>query len=380
MVSQVTVSPGLMRQAALINCKIMQGEMNKLVLKLRGAGDITRIQGDGVLSWTTNSAAGGDREVIVQFNQPQKDSFAILVQMQTPLGAFPQSLEALRLQPEGATRFAGAFRIVNEGAVRLEVTQASGLSQISPDQFPESSLFRATGSQRFAYLFSSAEFALKIQADQILPEVGVSEVLAYHLGENELSVDAQIELDIREAPLRELLVNIPKGYVVAQPVASGLSDYFTGTNADTRRRGTAAGLWPARFGPAGRPDPPRTQPVARRDELDAAAHRGGEGEIRARIHRGVGGQRLPPHDGPHAVVDGNRHGIFSEPACGPPDGVPVERFGLVGDVAGRAPAADGAGGRVSSFFHRRRHRLRQQRDQLRRQRRAGFGVSRRAVG
>ena len=235
MVSQITVSPGLMRQEALINGKIMQGEMNKLVLRLHGTGDITRIQGDGVLTWTNSPAAAGDREVIVQFNQPQKDAFAILVQMQTQIGAFPQSVDALRVEPEGATRFAGTFRIVNNGAVRLEVTQASGLSQISPDQFPESSLFRATGSQRFAYRFSSTDFALKIQADQILPEVGVSEVLAYHLGENKLSVDAQIELDIREAPLRELVLNIPKGYAVAQPVASGMSDYFTGTNAPELR-------------------------------------------------------------------------------------------------------------------------------------------------
>ena len=30
-------------------------------------------------------------------------------------------------------------------------------------------------------------------------------MLAYQLGENELSIDAEIELDIREAPLRELL-------------------------------------------------------------------------------------------------------------------------------------------------------------------------------
>jgi hypothetical protein len=110
----------------------------------------------------------------------------------------------MQVQPEGATRFAGTFRIVNDGAVRLEVVQASGLSQISPEQFPEANAaFRANGSQRFAYRFSSPDFALKIQADQILPEVGVSQVLAYNLGESELAVDAEIELDIRDAPLRE---------------------------------------------------------------------------------------------------------------------------------------------------------------------------------
>ena len=103
----------------------------------------------------------------------------------------------MRLQPEGATRFAGYFRIVNEGAVRLEVAQASGLSQISPEQFPESdatkAALRATGNQRFAYRFSSADYALRMQADQIQPELTVSEVLAYHHGQNELAIEAELE-------------------------------------------------------------------------------------------------------------------------------------------------------------------------------------------
>jgi hypothetical protein len=233
MISQISVSPGLMRQAALLNGKIMQGEMSKLTLKLHGTGEVTRVQGDDVLAWNVEPVKNSDdHELIVQFNQPQKDSFAILVQMQTPLGAFPQAADAMQLQPENATRFDGSFRIVNEGAVRLEVLTASGLSQISPEQFPEANLFHATGNQRFAYRFSSADFALRIQADQILPEVGVSQVLAYNLGESELSVDAEIELDIRDAPLRELVLNIPKGYAVAKLTASGLSDYFTGETPD----------------------------------------------------------------------------------------------------------------------------------------------------
>jgi hypothetical protein len=230
MISQIGVSPGLMRQVALINGKIMQGEMSRLALRLHGAGEVTRVQGDAVLAWNVEAVTNSeDRRLVVQFNQPQKDAFAVTVQMQTPLGAFPQSADAMQMRPEGATRFAGSFRVVNDGAVRLEVLQASGLSQISPEQFPESNLFRATGTQRFAYRFSSADFALKVQADQILPEVGVSQVLAYNLGENELAVDAEIELDIHEAPLRELILNIPKGYAVAKLTAAGMIDYFSGT-------------------------------------------------------------------------------------------------------------------------------------------------------
>ncbi|NOS72756.1 MAG: hypothetical protein HOP33_22880, partial [Verrucomicrobia bacterium] len=231
MLSQISISPGLMRQVALLDFKVMQGELSRVALILRGAGEVTRVQGDQVLSWNLEPVANStDRRLVVQLNQPQKDSFAIQVQLQTPLGAFPQTSDIVKIQPEGATRFAGYLRVVNEGAVRIEVTQSSGLSQISPEQFPESdatkAVLRSLGSQRFAYRFSSAEYSLRAQADQIQPELAVSEVLAYHHGQNELSIEAELELDVREAPLRELLLRVPKGYALARITASGMNDYF----------------------------------------------------------------------------------------------------------------------------------------------------------
>lgn len=237
--SQVTFSPGLMRQTGLLDFKVMQGELSQVALLLTGAGEVTRVQGSEVLGWTVEPAPSGagvsgdatpPRRLVVRLNQPQKDTFRLQVQTQTPLGAFPQTATVMQIQPEGATRFAGYVRIVNEGAVRLEIAQASGLSQISPEQFPENDATKAafppTGRQRFAYRFSSPGYALRVQADQIQPELTVSEVLAYHHGENELAIDAELELEVREAPLRELRLRIPAGFAVARLNASGLSDYF----------------------------------------------------------------------------------------------------------------------------------------------------------
>ncbi len=231
MLAQISVGPGLMRQVALLDGRIMQGELDHVTLLLRGAGEVTRVAGDQVLAWKVEPGANADeRKLVVQFNQPQKNQFALQVQTQTPIGAFPQTVDALQLKPDGATRFAGYVRVVNEGAVRLEVAQAKGLSQISPEQFPETgatkAAFRAGGAQRFAYRFSGADFALRIQADQILPELTVSQVLAYHLGETELTIDGEIEIDVREAPLRELLLRVPRGYAVARLNVAGMSDYF----------------------------------------------------------------------------------------------------------------------------------------------------------
>ena len=55
--------------------------------------------------------------------------------------------------------------------------------------------------------------------DQVLPELSASEVVSYRLGENEQSIEAEIELEIREAPLRELLLRVPKGYAIARLTA-----------------------------------------------------------------------------------------------------------------------------------------------------------------
>src|SRR6185503_4328906 len=70
------------------------------------------------------------------------------------------------------------------------------------------------------------------QADNVLPELSVSEVLSYHLGETELDIDAELELDIREAPVRELLLRVPRGYAIARLNVPGLSDYFLTDNAN----------------------------------------------------------------------------------------------------------------------------------------------------
>lgn len=231
MLSQVSIGSGMMRQTALLEGRVMQGELSKVTLLVKGQGNVTAVQGANVLSWKVEPVEGGkERKLVVQFNQPQKDAFLLQVQMQTELGAFPQAADAMLIQPEGATRFAGNLRVVNQGAVRLEVVQSTGLSQISPEQFPENDMTKAVlggmGNQRFAFRFSSADYSLKIQADNVLPELSVSQLISYRLGETEQSIDAEFELDIREAPLREVLLRVPKGYAIAGLTAGGLSDYF----------------------------------------------------------------------------------------------------------------------------------------------------------
>ena len=231
------VGPGLLRQVNFLTVQVMQGETERIVFDLDGEGEITHVQGNNILAWSIEQTADQPgRRLVISLNQPQKVGFPLEIHTQSPLGAFPLEIVPLRLTPEGAIRFGGYVRIATDGAVRLEVLRAQGLSQISPEHFPQPKTARENLSVpdnvMFAFRFSDATFSMAIQADNIEPEVSVSEVLAYHLGESDASIDAEFELEIREAPLRELSVLIPADYSVSQLNAPFLSDYFVSDGAD----------------------------------------------------------------------------------------------------------------------------------------------------
>ena len=152
-------------------------------------------------------------------------------------------------------------------------------------------------------------------------------MLAYHLGENELAIDAEIELDIREAPLRELLLRVPKGYAIARLNASGLSDYFLREPAD-------------------QPDAELRlvygQPVSGRQVVQLRLERnqalGAANWALPRIEvtkaKSVRGHVAVSADagfrltaGAHAGADGNRHGLFPAQGRRHPGGLPPERPG-----------------------------------------------------
>lgn len=232
-VSQIAVSSGLLRQTTLLDLKVMQGELTRLELSLAGEGEMAWVQGPQILRWEMQEgAAAGTRRLVIQFNQPVRDRTAVQFQIQRSLGVFPLAFEPARLTPEGATRYGGHLRLVNEGAVRLEVLEAGGLSQISPDQFVQTEATRALlpgqATQVFAYRFAGSGRSLRVQADNILPELAVSGVMIHRLGETEVALDAEFEIDVREAPLRELNLRVPRGYSLARLEGAGVVDSLLG--------------------------------------------------------------------------------------------------------------------------------------------------------
>lgn len=227
--NDVRVGAGLLRQSAQVTFQILQGKLTSLRCQIDGPGEILSVTGTNLVGWKVISI--GERRVLdVQLSRPIEGEGALEVVSQTELGAFPLRAEPLRLTPEGGVRHAGFIRVANAGAVRLEVTDAVGMMQLAPEQYP-SEAAEAEVRQIFVYRFPSADYRYRVGVSQIQPEIAVSEIVTYQLAETDRVMSASLELDVREALLRDWTLEVPADYTVVAVNGADISDYAVETDA-----------------------------------------------------------------------------------------------------------------------------------------------------
>ncbi|MDA0812244.1 MAG: hypothetical protein O3C21_07665, partial [Verrucomicrobia bacterium] len=177
------VEAGLLRQVADITFTVLQGELPEVTLTAEGPGEVVGVEGTNVTGWEIADAANGARTISIRLSRPLEKTGRLIVRSQTPLGEFPARVAALRLTPEGSVRHSGYVRLSNGGAVRIDLAGVQGMSQTAPEQFPGEALQAAR--QVLAYRFPGAAYSFEVLADQILPEVGVSQVTLYQVTETD---------------------------------------------------------------------------------------------------------------------------------------------------------------------------------------------------
>lgn len=224
----IRVGAGLLRQDSYLGVRVLQGELEELTLALEGPGEVLAVEGEGVLSWARTESG-----LQVRFREAVDSQLQLLVRSQLVLAEFPVTAASLSLSPVGTVRHAGYLRVRNEGAVRLEMKGVEGLMQLAPDEFPGE---QVEARQLFVYRFPAAAYRFSVEAAQISPEVSVNEVVLYELGDSDRAIKADVELDIREAALREWEMGIPEDYSVVSVSGAKVGDYVVGSEVTEGRR------------------------------------------------------------------------------------------------------------------------------------------------
>lgn len=229
---EISVGAGLLRQMTSLTVRTLQGVLPSLSLQLAGEGEVLAVEGENVLSWQVTDA----KELEINLSRPVTKEASFVIRSQSALNALPVESEPLRMTPVGAVRHSGYFRIYNRGAVRIEVMKQAGLTQLSPDQFPQATALPKSIRQVFHYRYPSGNRSFSVSADRVKPEINASQILSYELTETDRLLRADLELEIREAGIREWEFYGPADYSVVSLTGAEVSDYVVGAPEEGRRR------------------------------------------------------------------------------------------------------------------------------------------------
>ncbi len=232
-IADVQVGGGLLRQTSALDLRVLQGEFGEVSLALGGEGDVLAVTGEGVTGWTVRDEGGG-RFIDVRLAEPVADSLALRVESQTTLGALPAAVEPLRLSPVGAFRHDGWLRTTGGNAVHVEVRPVAGLVQVAADRFPGGGSDDNPKAQVFRH--PSAERRYVTAVEPVVPEISVTEVTIHELGESDRRMISELEVDIREAPVRDFPVEIPADHAVAAVTGASVADFAVGEGEAGRKR------------------------------------------------------------------------------------------------------------------------------------------------
>jgi len=107
-----------------------------------------------------------------------------------------------------------------DSALQLVVLQSTGLTQIDAAAFPRIHVDGPKDrpipeGKAFFDTYAGSRSRLTLSVDDIVPSYDVAGRFVTTIKEDDLIVDAELELDVRDAPIRQLEILVGAGMVVA---------------------------------------------------------------------------------------------------------------------------------------------------------------------
>jgi len=230
-----TVTAGAMKVDTLFEFIVSQGKLTELAFTVPAGLSVTQVRGAFIRDWQIKAAteAGKPATLTVALNRPVTERYGLQIMGETVLAAFPTQAALPVVEPVGGIRAGGSVLVGTNSAIGLVVKQTSGLSQINAAAFPRVLLNKdearalpgITGGKAFAFTHATTPYQMTIALSDIVPTFETTQVITALISEEDLTIQGQIDLEVRDAPLRDIVIDVPAGFVVAD-VAGQMVDEF----------------------------------------------------------------------------------------------------------------------------------------------------------
>jgi len=275
----VNLSPDTLRVDSVLSYTIAQGSLEVLELRVPRGLSVTQVRGEHVRDWRRDARPEQDTDLlVVTLSRPQRGAYALQVIAQAGVPPLPTPLEVPMIEPQGGLRAEGYLTVGTDSAIQLVVDQAQGLAQVDAADVPRVELHggetrAAPTGKAFSYRYAALPARMTLALARVKPGYDAVHRVVVRVGADDLTVEDQVELDVRDAPLRQVTLGVPAGLTVVDVLGPAVDDYRA-QPAGPGGRGATVTVWFA-------------QPVRGRTALGVRMERGGSALSQAAVLEGL---------------------------------------------------------------------------------------------
>jgi hypothetical protein len=218
---------GALKMNTVFSYRIIQGVMDSATLALPELLNVTQVTGEDIREWRTETLPTGERLLKVSLSRPKEKVYTLRIEGERVLAAFPCRFDMPVIVPRDVIRASGFLLMGTDSAIKLLVDKSAGLNQVDAAAFPkltEAAVALPTRSV-LAYQYAHLPFQMRIAAEDVVTVLTADDRVTVSYEDNGVTVDTALDVDVREAPTRDLVLETVPGWSVAQVQGAAVADY-----------------------------------------------------------------------------------------------------------------------------------------------------------
>ncbi len=229
----VTFGGGVMNVRATLDYQITQGELRQARIQLPAGQRLLRVEGKDIRTWEVKPgsaailAAGSPEEnsrhagetpalpggqiLVVDLLKGVPSSWKLTVETEKALAALPVSEAVAVPQALEVKRETGLVALQGTEELELSVESLSGLERVDAEEFAAAHPDK-TGRLFSVFRFNQPDFALRLRAETVRPEVEAVVRNNFRVNAEQVSLSATVDYTIKRTGLFALRIALPDGY------------------------------------------------------------------------------------------------------------------------------------------------------------------------
>jgi hypothetical protein len=198
-------APGAIRFKSSISYRVAQGALSELVLAVPDI-HVLEVTGRDIQEWRVDRTQTNAPRLRVTLARPQTDGYDVIIGYERAVPSFPCEIALPVLVPQQVIRAGGTLLLGTDSAIKIQTSQAGGLTQIDKSAFPSVSALAQPSRGLYTYQYATMPYSLTVGMDDIVTTFNAEVGILSRLSEGELSQTATIQLEVRDAAAREVRI------------------------------------------------------------------------------------------------------------------------------------------------------------------------------